>query len=202
MAASVPKASGMSSELADWKRAFRPCLFPALAVLVLGVISFLFFGMAKGIRLPYDPAKLNTIQLRIDKVTSCEGRARIRGWWQSFPVPCVYSGNYPYMVFKFHDATGNVRYTEGERVEFMVREDEAQLTDSEIALQYNMAIPIRVYGVRRDGETLVDPVKVHDWNLSRKVQRNMVGWISLALAAWAAVITFRRARKILNEEMW
>ena len=168
----------------------------------LGVVSFQFFGMAKEIRLPYDPATLNTIQLRIDKVASCEGKARIRGWWQSFPVPCVYSGNYPYMVFKFHDTTGRVQYTEGERVEFMVRENEAQLQDSEIALQFNMAIPVRVYGVRKAGETLVDPVKVHEWNLSRKVQRNLVGWIALALAVWAAVITFRRAKRILNEEMW
>lgn len=192
----------MSSELANWKRAFRPCRIPAIAVLVLGVVSFLFFGMAKEIRLPYDPATLNTIQLRIDKVASCEGKARIRGWWQSFPVPCVYSGNYPYMVFKFHDTTSRVQYTEGERFEFMVRENEAQLQDGEIALQFNMAIPVRVYGVRKAGETLVDPVKVHEWNLSRKVQRNLVGWIALALAVWAAVITFRRAKRILNEERW
>jgi hypothetical protein len=34
------------------------------------------------------------------------------------------------------------------------------------------------------------------------VQFDMNGWIALVLAGWAAVITFRRARKILNEAMW
>ncbi|MEN4917884.1 hypothetical protein ABE485_04380 [Achromobacter spanius] len=192
----------MSSELADWKRAFRPCRIPAIAVLVLGVISYQFFSMAKDIRLPYDPAELNTIQLRVDKVATCEGKAKIRGWWQSFGVPCVYSGNYPYMVFKFHGTTGNVQYVEGERVEFMVRENEEALTDGKVALEYNIAIPVRVYGVRRAGETLVDPVQVHEWNLSRKVQRSLVGWIALILAVGAAVVTFRRAKRILNEDTW
>lgn len=192
----------MSSELADWKRAFRPCRLPAMGALVLIGIAIYCFNAASGIRLPHDPAKLHTIQLRVDKVASCDAQARIRGRWQSYGVPCVYSGNYPYMVFKFFDATYNVRYTEGEHVEFMVLEDEAQLTDGKIALQYNMAIPVRVYGVRRNGETLVDAKQVHDWNHSRKVKHNMTGWIALILAAWLAVITFKRARKILHEEMW
>ncbi len=192
----------MRSELADWKRAFKPCRIPAIAALVLIGIAIYCFSTAKDIRLPYDPAKLNQIQLRLDKVTTCEGRAKIRGWWQSFPVPCVYSGNYPYMVFKFHGATGQIQYTEGDHVEFAVTETAEQLTDSEIALQYNMAIPVRVYGVRKDGETLVDAKQVHDWNYSRKVQRNMIGWIALILAGWVAVITVKRARKILNEGMW
>lgn len=192
----------MSSELADWKRAFRPCRIPAIAVLVLIGIAIYCFSAAKDIRLPYDPAKLHTIQLRVDKVASCDEKARIRGRWETYGVPCVYSGNYPYMVFKFFEATYRVRYTEGEHVEFMVTEEDAQLTDSKIALQYNIAIPVRVYGVRKNGETLVDAKQVHDWNHSRKVQRNMIGWIALILAAWAAVITFKRAHKILNEEMW
>lgn len=192
----------MSSELADWKRAFRPCRIPAIAVLVLGVISYQFFSMAKDIRLPYDPATLNTIPLRVDKVATCDSKAKIRGWWQTFGVPCVYSGNYPYVVFKFHGTTGNVPYTEGERVEFMVRENEAELTDDRVALEYKIATPVRVYGVRKAGETLVDPVAVHEWNLSRKVQRSLVGWIALILAVGAAVITFRRAKRILNEEVW
>ena len=192
----------MSSELADWKRAFRPCSIPAIAVLVLGVISYQFFSMAKDIRLPYDPATLNTISLRVDKVATCDSKAKIRGWWQTFGVPCVYSGNYPYAVFKFHGKTGSIPYTEGESVEFMVRENEAELTDGRVALEYKIATPVRVYGVRKAGETLVDPVAVHEWNLSRKVQRNLVGWIALILAVGAAVITFRRAKRILNEEMW
>jgi hypothetical protein len=192
----------MRSELADWKRAFKPCRIPAIAALVLIGIAIYCFSTAKDIRLPYDPAKLNRIQLRLDKVTTCEGRAQIRGRWQSFPAPCVYSGNYPYMVFKFHGATAQVHYTEGEHVEFAVSETTEQLTDSEVALQYNMAIPVRVYGVRKGGETLVDAKQVHDWNHSRKVQRNMIGWIALILAGGVAAITFKRARKILNEGMW
>ena len=191
----------MNSELADWKRAFRPCRIPAIATLVLVGIAIYCFNAAKDIRLPYDPAKLNTISLRVDKVASCDTKARIRGRWESYGALCLYSGNYPYMVFKFFEATYKVPYTEGEHVEFMVLEDEAQLTDSKIALQYNMAIPVRVYGVRKNGETLVDAKQVHDWNHSRKVQRNMNGWIALILAACAAVITFKRARKILNESM-
>ncbi|MNU58380.1 hypothetical protein D3C71_475180 [compost metagenome] len=189
----------MGSELADWKRAFRPCRLPALAVLVLGLVSIQFFGMAKDIPLPYDPAKLNTIQLRVDKVASCETKAKVRGWWQTYGVPCVYSGNYPYMVFKFYETTYRVPYTEGETVEFMVLENEAQLTDSKIALEFNMAIPVRVYGVRKGGETLVDAKQVHEWNLSRKFQRSLVAWAALILAIWAAVITVRRAKRILNE---
>lgn len=192
----------MRSELADWKRAFRPCRIPAIAVLVLVGIAIYCFNSAKDIRLPYDPAKLNTIQLRVDKVASCATEARIRGRREHYNVPCVYSGNYPYMVFKFFEATYKVRYTEGEHVEFMVLEDDAQLTDGTIARQYNMAIPVRVYGVRKNGETLVDAKAVHDWNDSRKVRFNMNGWIALILAACAAVITFKRARKILNEKMW
>lgn len=191
----------MRSELADWKRAFRPCRIPAIAVLVLVGIAVYCFNSAKDIRLPYDPAKLNTIQLRVDKVANCDTKARIRGRWESYSVPCVYSGNYPYMVFKFFEATYKVRYTEGEHVEFMVLEDEAQLVDGTIARQFNMAIPVRVYGVRKNGETLVDAKEVHDWNYSRKMQRNMNGWIALILAACAAVITFKQARKILNDEM-
>ncbi|CAB3838189.1 hypothetical protein LMG26684_01426 [Achromobacter mucicolens] len=192
----------MPGELADWKRAFQPCRIPAIAALVLLGIAIYCFNAAKDIRLPYDPAKLNTIQLRVDKVASCDAQARIRGRLERYTVPCVYSGNYPYMVFKFFKATYNVRYTEGEHVEFMVLEDQQQLTDGTIARQYNMAIPVRVYGVRKNGETLVDAKQVHDQSHSRKVQFNMNGWIALVLAGWAALITFRRARKILNEAMW
>lgn len=192
----------MSSELADWKRAFQPCRIPAIAALALLGIALYCFNAAKDIRQPYDPAKLNTIQLRVDKVASCDAQARIRGRLERYAVPCVYSGNYPYMVFKFFEATYNVRYTEGEHVEFMVLEDQRQLTDSTIARQYNMAIPVRVYGVRKNGETLVDARLVDDEKRSRKMQLNMNGWIALVLAAWAAVITFKRARKSLNEVMW
>ncbi|MNT85841.1 hypothetical protein D3C72_2260590 [compost metagenome] len=81
----------------------------------------------------------------------------------------------------------------------MVLENEAQLTDSKIALEYNMAIPVRVYGVRKGEETLVDAKQVHEWNLSRKFQRGLVAWAALILAIWAAVITVRRAKRILNE---
>jgi len=91
----------MSSELADWKRAFLPCRIPAIAALVLAGIAIYCFNAAKDIRLPYDPAKLNTISLRVDKVASCDTKAKIRGRWESYGALCVYSGNYPYMVFKF-----------------------------------------------------------------------------------------------------
>jgi len=138
----------------------------------------------------------------VDKVASCDTKAKIRGRWESYGALCVYSGNYPYMVFKFFEATYKVPYTEGEHVQFMVLEDDAQLTDSTIALQYNMAIPVRVYGVRKNGETLVDAKLVHDANYARKMKFNMNGWIALILAVGAAVITFKRARKILNEGMW
>lgn len=192
----------MSSELADWKRALLPCRIPAIAALVLAGIAIYCFNAAKDVRLPYDPAKLNTISLRVDKVASCDTKAKIRGRWESYGALCVYSGNYPYMVFKFFEATYRVPYTEGERVEFTVVENDAQLTDSTIALQYNMAIPVRVYGVRKNGETLVDAKLAHDASYARKMKFNMNGWIALILAAGAAVITFKRARKILNEGMW
>jgi len=192
----------MSSELADWKRALVPCRLPAIAALVLAGVAIYCFNAAKDVRLPYDPAKLNTISLRVDKVASCDTRAKIRGRWEHYGALCVYSGNYPYMVFKFYEATYRVPYTEGEQVEFAVQENDAQLADSTIALQYNMAIPVRVYGVRKNGETLVDAKLVHDANYARKMKFNMNGWIALILAAGAAVITFKRARKILNESMW